>query len=1003
MRPIHLRFAGLRSYRAQTEIDFSTLDLFAIIGDTGAGKSTVIEALCLALYGKKSWTGGDARLADLITDGENTMRIELTFGVGAETWTVTRARHRNSSAPIDRLIDADGLPVADGKSKVNERIEQLIGLTFSQFTQAVVLPQGRFDTLLRATESDRNKILESLLDLGEVVAARRQADTTLVEWRTRTTTYRARRDMLPADPVAEAAHADAELRVAQRRNADLAEARNTVDALETTHGTLVVSRDDLKTALRQVRPRPADGTSQMRELATEWQSLADQRTLATAEVAARSDAISALDREAAVALDGFASRDDLVTARERIRHIATALPAALRQFAELQTDREALGDTPPIASVDDSFTSAVSVAEAHRSLCEDAEKKATARLASAREAHRRFVADATRADDLAARATALAGEATATSGRSSKATNDADRTQAELDALVADERKAELAHAAREAAATCAPGEPCPICERPLPDGFRPTSSDAALIDLRQRVAAARTRHRRSADAAAELSATAVRLQAEADTIGDSATEAAAARDKAATEAADLGADLGTHEADAAVATLAAAAATCAQATAAADEELTAARESLAEERARVDAAVALHQDQLARVTRDVAATDGVIAEHRRYIASLPPPWSERLAEESTTELSDLIGQLGSGVDSLERIALERDALAAQRDTARRQLSTAEGRIASGVKPSIRELLRSVSDHLRSVAEIQALLPTAPSEGGTPFDEPQTPVAADDLVTAIERAFAVAAETEGLGALHLAEAADKVDDAERMIQVALGSVGCDTPEALHTAFGVSSNALEHAVAEASAARGRASQADRLDRILAVAAPFTANLELLADALRSKNFIAHLVDARERELLAEAARRLREITNERFTFAKDFGVVSIASGEKRPPDALSGGERFQAALALALALVEIASRGGGQLDAVFVDEGFGSLDTNTLDVALDTLGKVAGGGKSVALISHLQRVAEYVDTVLHVTKDDVLGSRIEVLDSDAKDRLMDDELRSGLTG
>ena len=129
---------------------------------------------------------------------------------------------------------------------------------------------------------------------------------------------------------------------------------------------------------------------------------------------------------------------------------------------------------------------------------------------------------------------------------------------------------------------------------------------------------------------------------------------------------------------------------------------------------------------------------------------------------------------------------------------------------------------------------------------------------------------------------------------------------------------------------------------------------------------------------------------------------DFGVKNIASGEIRAPDALSGGERFQASLALALALVEIASRGGGRLDAVFVDEGFGSLDASALDTALATLGKVAGGGKMVALISHLRPVAEYVDTVMHVTRDDVTGSRIRVLSEVDRDRLLADDVRSRLT-
>lgn len=100
--------------------------------------------------------------------------------------------------------------------------------------------------------------------------------------------------------------------------------------------------------------------------------------------------------------------------------------------------------------------------------------------------------------------------------------------------------------------------------------------------------------------------------------------------------------------------------------------------------------------------------------------------------------------------------------------------------------------------------------------------------------------------------------------------------------------------------------------------------------------------------------------------------------------------------------MALALVEIASRGAGKLDAVFVDEGFGSLDGAALDVALDTLGSVAGGGKLVALISHLHPVAEYVDTVFNVTKDDLFGSSITKLDAEAREELLADDIRSGLT-
>jgi exonuclease SbcC len=213
---------------------------------------------------------------------------------------------------------------------------------------------------------------------------------------------------------------------------------------------------------------------------------------------------------------------------------------------------------------------------------------------------------------------------------------------------------------------------------------------------------------------------------------------------------------------------------------------------------------------------------------------------------------------------------------------------------------------------------------------------------------------------------------------------------------------VAGERLTNAVAAVAVAEAERDTAAGLDAFLAAAGPFVANLTVLVEALRDREFVDHLVTAREAELIAEADRRLRAITGARFGFVRDFGVVSVASGEVRTPDALSGGERFQAALALALSLVEIASRGRGRLEAVFVDEGFGSLDSRSLDAALATLGEVAGGGKMVGLISHLKPVAEAVETVLLVTKDDVRGSVVERLDAEAREQMLDDDIRSGLT-
>jgi exonuclease SbcC len=254
--------------------------------------------------------------------------------------------------------------------------------------------------------------------------------------------------------------------------------------------------------------------------------------------------------------------------------------------------------------------------------------------------------------------------------------------------------------------------------------------------------------------------------------------------------------------------------------------------------------------------------------------------------------------------------------------------------------------------------------------------------------------------------------------AERMAEsVALDSRGEEAAGAAARRF------AEHGAADAAELRGLADsaaatvavgrhrvaglhdavrEAEILDNFLAVGEPFLANLEVLSQTLTDGRFIRALVAERERELLVEASRKLRELTGETFGFGEAFRIVDRRTGQRRLPETLSGGERFLASLALALGLVEIATRGGGQLDALFLDEGFGSLDSSSLDQALSTLGGLAVGGKLVVLVSHLRRVAEHVDDVLLVTRDDVTGSAVRRLGPDERDQLLADDARAGLT-
>lgn len=995
MRPVTLTFSGLRSYRQTTEIDFTGLDLFAVIGDTGAGKSTILEALCLALYGRKSWKG--STFSDVISDGLNTMSIALTFEVGGETWKVTRARHRNQSAAIDRLTTGAGAPVADGAREVNARVAEIVGLTFDQFTRAVVLPQGRFDSLLRATESERNQILTSILDLGDVAATRERAKELAAEWGGKANVWSALRGELPADPAAELVAAESAVEAAERRHKELAAAANRAVDLDRDLQRTSAQRAELDAARRRLVPAPSDAVVRLEALARAWAALDAQLATASDELRAADDRERELDRDRAAALAGFAGRDtvvgltrDLDRCERELPGARAALDAATDHIAELHADAPARTVDPELVAARDAALAASHVAERDLAVAVEARRAGERAFDVLAAARRRVTAATERATAATVADEARRATLDETAAALAAAEGVLSATEAALHAAL-------VADAAATAGADCGVGDDCPVCARPLPDGYSPPAPSDDVDGAREaRGAAAAARHDAgqrhrdaevaAATAASELAAAAAERDAAMGALDTARADAAAAA-------------IDPEAADADVALAAAAAAV-----AAAEATLAAARATERDAEAAVvaagaalEAALAAHRREAELAEERHSAATAAIAALLAPLDALPAGWFDRDAPD----IGATRARLAAVLDAVESAEVEIAANAARRTAAAGSLHDAELRLRSEVREPMRDLVDAVAAHLTTAATLRVA-----GEGEA--------VAAGDDLPVPERLDALRALIDSLPA-RLDAAKNAVADADRRaaeldaeatahraeLGAVLSTVGGVTVGDLRQQVGSAEQLVASAVERRTAAVAAQERAARLDDVLAVAAPFAANAKVLATALANQHFVAHLVDARERELLAEASRRLKEITKGRFGFVADFGIVNVQSGEVRTPDTLSGGERFQAALALALALVEIASRGGGRLDAVFVDEGFGSLDSNALDVALDTLGLVAGGGKMVALVSHLRPVAEFVDTVLQVTKDDMFGSRIELLDADAREELLADDLRNGL--
>ncbi len=234
MRPITLTFNGCRSYVEQQIIDFTGKQFVAIVGDTGSGKSTVLDAICYALYNRCSWHGGS--VSDLVAHGgDGTLSVELTFEVATKIWRVERSTTPRAAAPVHKLVSVDaGTVVATGANAVTAHIRRITGLDYDTFLRAVILPQGRFHELLRMGDTDRAKILRSLLGLDQLTAVREHARTLHTGLALRLSQYREQRLLFLNDPDKILTEAIERQRVARLRLDILQAAQAAIAAANTT-------------------------------------------------------------------------------------------------------------------------------------------------------------------------------------------------------------------------------------------------------------------------------------------------------------------------------------------------------------------------------------------------------------------------------------------------------------------------------------------------------------------------------------------------------------------------------------------------------------------------------------------------------------------------------------------------------------------------------------------------------------------------------------------------
>ncbi|SHN41934.1 AAA family ATPase [Cryptosporangium aurantiacum] len=559
MRPVLLDMAGFGSFREPTTVDFAEADYFALVGPTGAGKSTVIDAITFALFGSVPRWDDKRKVALALAPTATRGTVRLLFDVGPERYVVVRELRRAASGSVtvknvrlERLADPaalgdleDDTDLVAADKEVTPAVERLLGLTFEHFCTCVVLPQGDFAEFLHARAGDRQKILVKLLGLEVYDQIARAANTEAARERQNAELLAeqlgryddATDDALAAAEARVAALVDAEAQVAtalpelaaaaqQARTARETVARLSAERERLAAVEVPASLGELDAALRSARgvaakvgealadAETADSAARAAVAAAPERGPLEHARRARAELDALVEGRPALVERQAEAAEALSNAEARVVAAEQVVEQArtaqleavSAADAAGSAVVRLRAERARLESVTVPAAVgelDSRLRSAREAAARAGSVLAEAEAAdSAARAAVAAAPPRGPVESARRArvelDAVAGGRPALVERRTAAAAALDDAERDVRRAQDALE-QARSERDAE---ARTRTAAVLRPhlvaGEPCPVCAQSVATLPPPLDDQHGAADADRRV----TEAQRAADAA---------------------------------------------------------------------------------------------------------------------------------------------------------------------------------------------------------------------------------------------------------------------------------------------------------------------------------------------------------------------------------------------------------------------------------------------------------------------------------------------------------------------
>ena len=1017
-----LRIVGIGPFAGAHTVDFSSFEdsgLFLLEGPTGAGKSTLIDAITFALYGDVARTkdaSKDRLRSNHISDSDPS-EVDLVFEVATGLYRVTRTpaytpagkkSQRNSKSTLARVVEDPDAPdgwrtieaVASGPRDVGYEIPTIVGLDKDQFLQTIVLPQGKFSQFLTATSDAREQILRDIFDtqiysdftkaLTDAAASSKRG----IEER-RTTALGAfervrslndalcedvHSDASGAEDRAAAAEEDAQLDAgAEDPSAVTLWTRRACERAHEAHAQTVHLAEAATASAREAAGALAQGRALAEAQAEHARVSATLAALTASEGAIASDRERARQARRALAVAPFDAAEASASARleaagDQVAALSPALgdelsidpafltPQAVTDLGERAQEMRdeatrTRGSLQEALALERSLPEARAGIESLRSRREQASARIASIEAEREELPQRIEQGAQALRLMRADADTLPEAASALRAINERldASMQADLLRAAL--LGASDELREATAAAKLANAAAADGHdlwiaqsasalareleedaPCPVCgstthptPAPAADGEITREQVAALDQARDRAEAAlrdaQARHQDLVRRIAQLNEVAGAPTPTLETERDRAAELVATLEALSPQIADIEA-------------------------------------ALAQERSRLDGLT----DALTRAREGAASLASTLQERESALSgALARVEAERSGFASLTERAAHLDECAHRAAALAGACADwNNARAAH---AQAQRSLADALEEQGLQTD------SWRSFLLPLPRLEALETRVEAHDKELF-------AAREALASERLTRAASAPTPHVEAL--TEASRRADEDAASAARASGILEqhCAQLDAARTS-------LEQALDALARAREQAGPIRRLADIAAASGP---------ENLASTPLAAWVLITRLEDVLAAANPRLERISSGRYQLVavSDDGTSSRKSGlglaivdhdtdAVRSPRTLSGGETFYTSLALALGLADVvtAEAGGVELRTMFIDEGFGSLDSHTLALVMEQLQALRCAGRTVGVISHVEEMATQIADQIQVRPLPEGGSTLRV--------------------